>query len=206
MTEDLAIAYAAFKRKRKQRLVEYAVLIGLQVIITVGLASETNPVFAVGFSVSAFGTAWSLAFAREQRRTLGEHSTKRLWGDTIESFGLMFFILTAGITAQFLALPRMGFMAHLAVIVLMYFLGSLSGELRWQQRLLFVLTTEEQINYIANLNRSIIFPYNIPYLRHVFGFGRLLEPSPKKAVKKTSANRQSTDETSSPSSDSSEGQ
>jgi hypothetical protein len=155
--------------KRRQRLIEYALLIALQFVLTSLLGSQTQPVFAIALSASTAGLAWSMAALREQRRTRSEHDSGRILGDTLESFGLMLFIFSSGMAAQVLGVPRVSFMAHLAVVVLAYFCGSLIGEQFWFRRTFARLPSEAQQHYVSNLNRSVIFPYNIPFLRSVFG-------------------------------------
>jgi hypothetical protein len=164
MKNDVLIA---FMRKRRQRMIEYVVLIGLQTALALMLLREVQFVFLLVFTVSAFGVAFNVTKLREQRRTLGLHSTKRLLGDTIESFAAMLIILVAGITARLLSVPMVSFFAHLAVIVWAYFCGSFTSETLWTRHIMPSLTAEQQTQYVHNLNRSIIFPYNIPYLRSV---------------------------------------
>jgi hypothetical protein len=161
--------------KQHQRLVEYAILITLQILLAIALVREVRFLFAFGLSVSAFGTAWTLAHIREVRRTLNVHSTKRLMGDTLESFGIMTLMALSGIAARWLEVPRVSFMAHLSLVVAAYFVGSLMGELRWRKRFLHRLSHEEQQHYAVNLNRSVIFPYNVAYLRQTL-FGRPRKP------------------------------
>ncbi len=161
--------------KQRQRLVEYAILIALQILLATAFVREARFLFALGLSVSALGMAWTLAHIREARRTLNVHSTKRLIGDTLESFGIMMLLALSGIAARWLEVPRMSFMAHLSLVVAAYFVGSLMGELRWRKRFLHRLSHEEQQQYLVNLNRSVIFPYNLAYLRETF-FGNSRKP------------------------------
>lgn len=175
MNEELFIL---FQRKRRQRMVEYVALIGLQTVLVLLLLREVQPIFLLVFAVSVFGVAFNVTKLREQRRTLGVHSTTRLLGDTIESFSVMVIILVAGIGARLLDVPMVSFFAHLAVIVWAYFCGSFTSETLWTRRVMPVLSSEQQLHYVSNLNRSIIFPYNIPYLRSVLGSRRPSVRSP----------------------------
>jgi hypothetical protein len=159
-------------RKRRQRLIEYGLLIAVQIVLAGLLASYTQPTFAVALGAIAFGAAWNLAGLREQRRTMGTHSSKRLLGDTIESVGLMMCIVVVSIVSRLLDIPRVSVMAHLSVVILAYFCGSFMGEQRWIRSVFTLLSIEAQHNYIANLNRSLIFPYNIAHLKQIFGVER----------------------------------
>jgi drug/metabolite transporter (DMT)-like permease len=158
---------ALLRQKRRQRLVEYVVLISIQIVLALMLVREAQPAFAVALAVSALGVSWSLALVREHRRTLDVHSPQRLLGDAMESISIILLFVLAGIVAQFVGVPNVSLMAHLSVVTFAYFCGSFIGETLWM-RGFTELSTEKQTSYIHNLNRSIIFPYNISYLRSIF--------------------------------------
>jgi membrane associated rhomboid family serine protease len=164
MNTDVTIQ---FERKRRQRFIEYAVLTSIQGFFATALLHETLPIVVVGLGVVAFGLAWNLAFAREHRRTLDIHSAQRLLGDAIESVILMVCIAGGIIIARFWGVPIFQIMAHIAPTIMLYFLGSFIGETIWARQFLATLSLSQQTNYIANLNRSLIFPYNIGYIRSV---------------------------------------
>lgn len=159
--------FILLERKRRQRFIEYAALTSIQGFFATALFHETIPLVVLLLAVVAFGMAWNLAFARENRRTLDIHSSQRLLGDAIESIVLMVCIAVGIITARFLGVPVLKVMAHVAPTIMLYFLGSFIGETLWARRFFATLTVLQQTNYIANLNRSIIFPYNVSYIRSV---------------------------------------
>ncbi|MDW8220491.1 MAG: hypothetical protein RML40_08175 [Bacteroidota bacterium] len=154
--------------KRRQRLVEYIALSTLQGILAVGLLQSTSLIRSVELVPLVFAGAWLLAQLREKRRTMGQHDTKRLLGDTIESFCLALTIALALILAQWFTVGIVVAMTYFAVSLLAYLLGSFFGELWWTSRVLPRYDLEHKINYVTNLNRSVIFPYNLRYLRSMF--------------------------------------
>jgi hypothetical protein len=153
--------------KRRQRFVEYVGLISLQGFLAVGLLQATHQYEALLAVPVSFGMAWMLTVAREERRTLDQHNTGRLLGDTIESFGLALSVAVFVITARFWGVKLSLIMTYLAVIMMLYFLGSFTSETVWLSRVFPHLTFENKLNYLKNLNRSIIFPYNLHYLRSI---------------------------------------
>lgn len=153
--------------KRRQRFVEYVGLISLQGFLAAGLLHATHQYEALLAIPVSFGMAWMLAVAREERRTLDQHNTRRLLGDTIESFGLALSVAVFVITARFWGVKLSLIMTYLAVITMLYFLGSFTSETVWLSRIFPTLAFENKLNYLKNLNRSIIFPYNLHYLRSI---------------------------------------
>ena len=69
------------------------------------------------------------------------------------------------IIAQLIALPLIDVMAHVALVLLAYFMAAFLGERYWVNRHLPQLSATQRTNYHANLNRSIVFPYNMRYLK-----------------------------------------
>lgn len=166
MPEEL---FEVFRVKATQRAIEYAALLVFQGFLALNVLSFTGTAFAIAFAASGFGVAWTLAFAREARRILPLRDLTRLKGDASESLLVLFFMLGTGVAAQLLGLPVEGLLAHVAIVFFMYLLGSFGGELAWRKRFFRSLSLEQQGNYIGNLNRSLLFPYNISYLRRLFG-------------------------------------
>jgi hypothetical protein len=158
--------------KRRQRFVEYVGLISLQGFLAAGLLHATHEYEALMAVPVSFGLAWMLTSAREERRTLDQHNTRRLLGDTIESFGLALSVAVFVITARFWGVKVSLIMTYLAVITLLYFLGSFVSETVWWSRIFPNLAFDHKVNYLKNLNRSIIFPYNISYLRSILRSNR----------------------------------
>lgn len=154
--------------KRRQRFVEYAGLVALQGFLAAGLVHATNLSGALGVMPVFFAAAWLLAQIREKRRMLGQHDPKRHLGDTIESFSLALSLALLVIGARWLDLGAGVMMTYLSLIIASYFLGSFVGELWWSSRVLPRYDFEQKINYVMNLNRSVIFPYNLRYLRSIF--------------------------------------
>lgn len=154
--------------KRRQRFVEYAGLVSLQGFLAAGLVHATNLSGALGVMPVFFAAAWLLAQIREKRRILDQHDPKRHLGDTIESFSLAFSLALLVIGARWLGLGAGVMMTYLSLIIASYFLGSFVGELWWSSRVLPRYDFGQKINYVMNLNRSLIFPYNLRYLKSIF--------------------------------------
>jgi hypothetical protein len=159
------------QQKRRQRFVEYVGLISLQGFLAAGLLHATHEYEALLAAPISFGFAWLLATSREERRTLDQHDTRRLLGDTIESFGLALSVAVFVIAARFWGVKVSLIMTYLAVTVMLYFLGSFVSETIWLSRIFPNIAFEKKLNYLKNLNRSIIFPYNLGYLRSVLRNG-----------------------------------
>ena len=157
-----------FDKKRKQRMVEYLVLIGFQGFFVTAFLKVLHPLFAPALAAAGCGLAWNLASLREQRRTLAPGDSRRLLGDALESLVLLLALVAIGIGAQFVPIPFVVVMAHLAVSLMGYFVGSFLGESVWMKRYVPGLPEERFADYLENLNRSLFFPYNLRYLRRVF--------------------------------------
>lgn len=152
-------------RKRKQRFIEYVVLIGFQGFFVTAFLHLFHPLLALAFAAVSFGLSWNLAQLREQRRTLELNDGRRLVGDALESMILMLFLVLIGIGARFIDIPFTTVMAYLSVSLMAYFAGSFIGESVWIKRNLNELPEPLVHNYIANLNRSLFFPYNLSHLQ-----------------------------------------
>ena len=157
-----------FEKKRRQRMIEYLILIGFQGFFVTAFLKVLHPIFAPALAAVTGGLAWNLAGLREQRRTLAPGDSRRLIGDALESLVLLLALILLGIGAQFVAIPFVVVMAHLAISIMGYFIGSFLGESVWMKRYAEGLPAERIGNYLANLNRSLFFPYNLHYLRRVF--------------------------------------
>lgn len=159
-------------KKKKQRFIEYLVLIGFQGFFVTAFLAVLQPFLSVVLAVGAFGLAWNLARLREHRRTLEPSDKRRLLGDALESLVLMLFLVCVGIGARFIEVSFIAVMAHLSVSLLAYFLGSFLGESMWTKQYFEALSEQEQHNYATNLNRSLLFPYDFSHLRRVFRSSR----------------------------------
>lgn len=155
-------------RKRRQRFIEYIVLIGFQGFFVTAFLRLFHPVLALSFAAVSFGLSWNLAQLREQRRTLDLRDSRRLVGDALESMILMLFLVIVGIGARFIGIPFTTVMAYLSASLMAYFIGAFLGESVWIKRSLADLPETGLHNYIANLNRSLFFPYNLSYLQQAF--------------------------------------
>jgi hypothetical protein len=151
--------------RRRQRFVEYVSLVSMQGFLAAGLIHATHLTSALGIAPFTFVGAWMLASLREERRTRNQHDTKRLLGDTLESFGMALAVAIFGIAARWFGVPGGVIMTYLSVGIGAYFLGSFCGETWWQSRNFARLSMQDKVHYMTNFNRSIIFPYNIRYLR-----------------------------------------
>jgi hypothetical protein len=153
--------------KRRQRYVEYVSLSAGQGFLAAGLLHATNLTASFGAMPLVFGAAWLLAQVREKRRTLGQHDTKRLMGDTIESFSIAAMMALLVISSRWFGVGVGVMMTYLSMAILAYFLGSFIGEMWWASRIFPRYDLERKVNYVINLNRSVIFPYNLRYLRSI---------------------------------------
>lgn len=169
MHQDIVLQ---LRQKQRQRYIEYIILMMIQIVFAVRLSGSGESLMPFIISLSSCAVGWSLSFIREQRRTLGVHNTKRLMGDILESFVLTAMIVIIGIMAQILSLSLVVVWSVVASIFFAFFLGSCIGEWMWRRRFFSRLTQESQYNYVANLNRSLLFPYNLVYLRQIFGKSR----------------------------------
>lgn len=158
----------SLEKKRMQRVVEYIVLIAFQGFFVTAFLRVLHPLFAPALAVVACGLAWNLAALREQRRTLGVADSRRLMGDALESMILLLALALLGIGAQFVDIPFVVVMAHLALSLMGFFVGSFLGESVWMKRNVPSLSNEKIENYLGNLNRSLFFPYNLRNIRRVF--------------------------------------
>jgi hypothetical protein len=153
--------------KRRQRYLEYVSLAAGQGFLAAGLLHATNLTASFGAMPFVFGAAWLLAQVREKRRTLGQHDTKRLMGDTIESFSIAAMMALLVIGSRWFTVSVSVMMTYLSMAILAYFLGSFIGEMWWASRMFPRYDLEHKVNYVINLNRSVIFPYNLRYLRSI---------------------------------------
>jgi hypothetical protein len=174
--------------KRRQRFVEYAALTAGQGFLAAGLIHATDLTVSFVAMPLVFMAAWLLAQVREKRRTLGQHDTKRLLGDTIESFSVALMMALMVISARWFAVGLAVMMTYLSVAILAYFLGSFIGEMWWASRFFPRYDLEHKINYVINLNRSVIFPYNLRYLRSIFRDASAKSSSPKRPQRPNGSN------------------
>lgn len=158
----------SLSRKKKQRFIEYVALIGFQGFFVTAFLVLLHPLLALALTAASFGLSWNLAQLREQRRTLNLNDGRRLMGDALESMILLLFLVLVGIGSQFIGIPFITVMAYLSISLMAYFMGSFLGESVWMKRYVDALPEAQLHNYVANLNRSLFFPYNLSHLRQVF--------------------------------------
>jgi hypothetical protein len=154
--------------KRRHRFIEYAGLTAMQGFLAAGLLHATDLTASFGAMPLVFMAAWLLAQVREKRRTRGQHDTKRLMGDTLESFSIALMMAMMVIVAKWFSVGIAIMMTYLSMAILAYFLGSFIGEMWWANRIFPRYDLQHKVNYVINLNRSVIFPYNLRYLRSMF--------------------------------------
>jgi hypothetical protein len=154
--------------KQRRRQAEYIGLAAFQFsfafIFRQFLAIESG----IAVFVSAFSLGLLLAFLREKRRTLSSGNRSRILTEAVESLMIMMLIALSIIVCLKLGIQLLVVQVHLCVFLASYFCGSLIGETRWVVRNFEYLSPIERNNYLVNLNGSIIFPYNIEFLRSLF--------------------------------------
>jgi hypothetical protein len=148
--------------KRLQRAVEYSLLIALHAFFLVSFRTYYEWWMAVALGVIMFGLNFQLTLLRERRRlTTGEERT-RIMADTFESvlFLALIVVISLGQTvASHYDLSAPEYLGYVAAILGGIFLAGISGEIFWQLKYFQALSDSEQRAYIANLRRTIIFPY-----------------------------------------------
>ena len=151
-----------FRNRRLQRAIEYSLLIAIHLFFLLSFRNFYSWWMAAGLGAATFGMNFRLTQLRERRRAEARRSRNRLIADTFESVLFVFFIVllsTGGFVRDWLAVSDQEYLAYISAILFSLFLSGFIGETWWQIRRLPFLEIEEQQNYMANLQRTIIFPY-----------------------------------------------
>jgi fatty acid desaturase len=151
-----------FRTKRIQRGVEYSLLIATHLFFLLAFRHFYTWWMAIGLGGATFFMNFRLTQLRERRRAAERRNRKRIIADTFESLLFLAFVIlisTGGAFRSWLNVSDQEYLGYIAAILFGLFLAGFLGETYWQTRRLPELGTEEQEHYMANLHRSIIFPY-----------------------------------------------
>lgn len=161
------------EHRRRRRNIEYIALISIHGFFTGAFLDSLLPIPTLGAMLSAGGLAWTLSQLREKRRTLPSGSSYRVIADVIEMLLLLLFVMIAYIVAL-----KQGdeslfvYQAHFSLVMMSYFTFTCFGETAWVRKVFSMLDSAEQLNYLTNLNPSLIFPYNLKSIQRALGFGK----------------------------------
>ncbi len=155
-------------QKQRRRQAEYIGLTTFQAVIGWLVRDFLRFDTGCAIAICAFLLGWMLARLREQRRTLEVANKSRILTDALESLLLMFLLAIGTILALKAGVELLIVQAHLCVFFVCYFLGSWQSEVHWRKQFLARLEYQAGRNYLLNLNRSVIFPYNSTFLRSLF--------------------------------------
>jgi hypothetical protein len=153
---------------QKRRQFEYFALMTVQGFFFGAFLRQLNPVAGLGVALFTIGLTYTLTQYREKRRTLPESNKYRVLADVMEMIGLMFVLVCLSIVAIDLQVPLLQFQAHASLCLLLYFGCTMVFELFWTKRNFHKLLPGQQLNYLTNYNRSIIFPKNLLRFRQFF--------------------------------------
>ena len=155
-------------QKVRQRILEYIGLISFQ--STIGfivhnyLRIDTSLIIIAAASI----IGWILTNLRERRRTLDIVDRSRILTDSLESLLLMILLVICTLIALKSGIELLVLQAHVCFFFAAFLLSSLFSEVVWRKKYLSTLDLLSQQNYLYNLNRSLIFPYNSTFLRSLF--------------------------------------
>lgn len=155
-------------QKQRRRHAEYCGLASSQAAIGWVVRDVLHWDTAIIVGGAAFFLSWLLARYREQRRTLDVGSKSRILTDAVESLLLMFLLAIGAIVSLKTGVELLVLQAHLCVFLTLYFIGTWISEMHWRKQNVGQLSSKEAKNYVLNLNRSVIFPYNSTFLRSLF--------------------------------------
>lgn len=148
------------ERKRRRRNIEYVGLIALQGFFVGSFARSLVLLPSIGAMIATGGMAWTLTQYREKRRTLPESNRYRIIADVMETFGLLLSLVGIAIAAHSLDIPVLLYQAHLSLMLMAYFASTLGSETLWMKKIFPTLNTAQQLNYLVNLNSSLILPFS----------------------------------------------
>ena len=154
--------------KRRRRNMEYIGLIAFQGYFATRFFAIVDFLPACVSMLSVGSLAWVLGGHREQRRTEAFLSRPRLLADAVESLLLLFVLMLTGLVSILLNMNLLRYQSYVSIALLAFFIASFVREMVWQKRKFPLLDETRKNNYVMNLNKSIIFPYNLKYLRRVF--------------------------------------
>lgn len=155
-------------QKQRRRQAEYIGLTTFQIVIGWAVHDFLRIDTALSVGISALLLGWVLARFREQRRTLEVANKSRILTDALESLLLMFLLAIGASLSLKAGVELLVVQAHLCVFFVFYFLGTWQSEVHWRKQFLSRLEYQAGRNYLLNLNRSVIFPYNSTFLRSLF--------------------------------------
>ncbi|MFN8367487.1 MAG: hypothetical protein U0Y96_09675 [Candidatus Kapaibacterium sp.] len=153
---------------QKRRQIEYFVLMTVQGFFFGAFLRNIDTVAGIGVVIFTVGLTYSLTQAREKRRILPESNKYRVLADVIEMIGLLFVLVCATIAAIDLHIPVFFYQAHASLCLLLYFGCTMLFELFWTRKNFQKLLPAQQLNYLSNYNRSIIFPKYLLRFRKIF--------------------------------------
>jgi hypothetical protein len=148
--------------KRLQRAVEYSLLIALHAFFLLSFRDYYEWWMAVALGVIMFGLNFQLTLLRERRRLASGEQRTRIIADTLESvlFLALIVVISLGQTvAGKYDVSTPEYLGYVAAILGGIFLAGITGEVYWQLKYFRALSDTDQHAYIANLRRTIIFPY-----------------------------------------------
>ena len=148
--------------KRAQRALEYALLAGMHVFFLIAFRAFYSWAMALVLGLASFGMNFQLTQLRERRRVEARMDPRRLLADTIESILFLLFVVAlslGGVLRSWMAIAYTEYLGYVAAILGGIFIAGLVGEIYWQLRHLRQLDADRMGNYVANLHRTIIFPY-----------------------------------------------
>lgn len=161
------VLQAVLEHKVRRRLWEYVVLLALQGFFVGAFTPVITVGVALPIGILATGAGIALARIREQRRLLG-NPYQRLSLDASEIFLLLVLLGISALIAAGVGVSLVLYQAHLSYALFGYVLGSLLGEVLWRRRVFQRLSVEERYRYVQNLAPSLVFPYSIGHLRHLW--------------------------------------
>ncbi|MBK9248747.1 MAG: hypothetical protein IPM69_11670 [Ignavibacteria bacterium] len=155
-------------QKQHRRQAEYIGLVIFQSVIGFTVNSYLRYDSGCIVMIVAFSIGWVLTRLREERRTLDVTNKSRILTDALESLLLMFILALCAILSLKIGIDLLTIQAHLCVYFVAFFVSSWQSEVHWRKQNLSHLSSKAIRNYILNLNRSIIFPYNSTFLRSLY--------------------------------------
>lgn len=158
------VILAVLERKSRRRLGEYIVLGVVQGFFVAVFTPVVEFALALLLGVLMLGVGVSLAWLREQRRTL-INPYQRLAVEASESFLLLALLGASAFIAYSLRMPLVTYQAHLSYALFGYLMGSVVGEVGWRVYIFERLSGEEQYRYVQNLSPSVLLPYSWRHLK-----------------------------------------
>ena len=155
-------------RKCRRRQFEYLVLIAFQGFFVGSFLDVLRIVPAIGIVVCTIGMSWTLTQYRQKRCTLPENNSFRVIVDVLEVFALLLFVTIFSIVALSMNIDVFVFQAHVSLMLMSFFAGTVATEHFWVQKIFPTLNPAQQLNYAINLNVSILLPFKKSQLKRLF--------------------------------------